>query len=55
MGRRQGVNVFVAFDECEIGWAGMVDGGDIPDQVRQPRRIAGFGSSQRNDFGNGQT
>src|ERR1700733_9707794 len=33
MGCRQGVNVFVAFDKCEIGWPGVVDGGDIPDQV----------------------
>jgi hypothetical protein len=55
MRRRQGVGVFIAFDEGKIGWPGEVDRGDVRNEVRKSCSVAGFGARQQNNFGDCQT
>jgi hypothetical protein len=53
--RRQGVGVFVAFDESEVIRPGKFEWRNICNQVRKSRCIMAFGTRQQNDVGHSQT
>jgi hypothetical protein len=53
--RRQGVGVFVAFDESEVIRPGKFEWRNICNQVRKSRCIVAFGTRQQNDLGHSQT
>ena len=53
--RRQGVGIFVAFDESEIIRPGKFEWRNIRNQVRKSSGITAFDTRQQNDFGHSQT
>src|SRR3954453_7648520 len=53
--RRQGVDVFVAFDEGEVIRPGKFKWRNICNQVRQSRSIVALGAGQQDDLGHSQT